>query len=100
MSDTPDMLIQLGNQARREGRTSDARQFYSQAANLCRAAGDRKLLASSLVGLGELERGLKNRAAREEGAGSFRILTAQTSHPNPDAPYETVARPRQPPYNQ
>ncbi len=66
MSKSADELISLGYQSRREGRPQDAKTFFSQAVELCRASGDRCLLASALTGLGQIERDLKNRATALE----------------------------------
>jgi tetratricopeptide (TPR) repeat protein len=61
MSKSADELIALGYQSRREGRSQDAKVFFSQAVELCRQSGDRSLLASALTGLGQIECDLKNR---------------------------------------
>jgi tetratricopeptide (TPR) repeat protein len=68
MGRNPNELITLGYQARREGRLEDARRFFAEAVELCRAAraGDASLLASALMGLGQIERDLKNRDAALE----------------------------------
>lgn len=58
-----DELIRLGDQARREGRLDAARQRFSESVELCRENGKSLLLASSLAGLGQIERDLKNRQA-------------------------------------
>jgi tetratricopeptide (TPR) repeat protein len=63
MTPTPDELIRSGYQARREGRLADARAVFSESVDLCRAGRDQRLLANSLVGLGQIERDLKNTAA-------------------------------------
>src|ERR1700751_6138903 len=63
MRNSPDELIASGYQARREGRLEAAKKFFSESVVLCRASGsnDPPLLASSLAGLGQIERDLKNR---------------------------------------
>ena len=61
MSKSADELIALGYQSRREGRLQDAKASCTQAVELCRESGDRSLLASTLTGLGQIERDLKNR---------------------------------------
>jgi len=63
MPNTPDDLIALGYHARREGRLHDAKNFFSQSVALSRETGDQSALASSLTGLGQIERDLKNRQA-------------------------------------
>jgi tetratricopeptide (TPR) repeat protein len=68
MDRTPDQMIASAYQARREGRLEDARKLFSESAELCREAGsgDPSLLASSMAGLGQIERDLKNRPAALE----------------------------------
>ena len=68
MGRTPDELITLGYQARREARLEDARRFFAEAVDLCRPSGtdNDSLLASALTGLGQIERDLKNRSAALE----------------------------------
>ncbi len=58
-----DELIRSGYEARQEGRLDAARQRFSDSVQLCRADGNSSLLASSLAGLGQIERDLKNREA-------------------------------------
>ena len=62
MGQTPDQLIAMGYQARRDHRPEDAKRFFSEAVERCRASGsgDGSLLASALIGLGQIERDLKN----------------------------------------
>jgi tetratricopeptide (TPR) repeat protein len=60
---SPEELIRSGYQARREGRLAEAREIFSQAVELCRRNTDQHSLASSLVGLGQIERDLKNAQA-------------------------------------
>jgi tetratricopeptide (TPR) repeat protein len=60
MPATPDELIRSGYQARREGRLTDARAVFSESVRLSRAKPDQQWLASSLAGLGQIERDLKN----------------------------------------
>ena len=58
---TPDELIPLGYQARREGRLQDAREIFSESVRLSREAANPPALAASLTGLGQIERDLNNR---------------------------------------
>src|SRR3974390_2787672 len=60
---SPDELIRMGYQARREGRLAEAKNIFSEAVRLCRETGDQSLLAASLAGLGQIERDLKNTPA-------------------------------------
>lgn len=60
---TPDELIAMGYQARRAGRLAQAQDIFSKAVGLCRETDDVPLLASSLSGLGQIERDLKNTRA-------------------------------------
>lgn len=60
---TPNELIPLGYQARREGRLAEAREIFSEAVRLSREAANPSALAASLTGLGQIERDLKNRSA-------------------------------------
>lgn len=54
----PKALIELGYQARREHRLSDAGQGFVAAVRLCREGNDSVLLARALTGLGQIERDL------------------------------------------
>src|SRR5215470_8253859 len=63
MSDASDELIALGYQARKEGRLQQAREIFTEAVGLCRSGADQSALASSLVGLGQIERDFKNNRA-------------------------------------
>ena len=60
MSNAPDTLITLAYEARREGRSQDAKQLFDKAVKFCRAAADQAMLAKSLTGLAQIERDLKN----------------------------------------
>ena len=60
MAYTPEDLIRQGYQSRREGRLTEAREIFSESVGLCRGADDQQWLASSLVGLGQIERDLRN----------------------------------------
>jgi uncharacterized protein HemY len=62
MSNTPDTLIRLGYEARREERLEDAKRLFAEAVEFCRGAADQALLARSLTGLGQIERDLKHDA--------------------------------------
>jgi len=53
----------MGYQARRESRLPRARQVFGEAVALCRETNNQSLLASSLIGLGQIERDLKNHEA-------------------------------------
>jgi uncharacterized protein HemY len=53
---TPDALIKLGYQARRERRADEARHCFAEAVDLCREGNDAVLLAQALTGLGQIER--------------------------------------------
>jgi len=56
----------MGYQARRDGRLTEAWEIFSESVALCRGADDQQLLASSLVGLGQIERDLgKSEAATQ-----------------------------------
>lgn len=76
MTSRPTELIKLGYQARRERRLEEAKRLFSEAVGLCRGASDDSLLASSLTGLGQIERDLvNNRAALQhygEAVGIYR----------------------------
>lgn len=63
VQETPDKLIPLGYQARREGRLEEARKIFSESVRLSREAANSPALAASLTGLGQIERDLKNRDA-------------------------------------
>ncbi|MBZ5687915.1 MAG: tetratricopeptide repeat protein [Acidobacteriia bacterium] len=63
MTQTPDDLIRLGYQARREKRLADAKRIFLESVELCREAANQSLLAGSLVGLGQIERDLKDTRA-------------------------------------
>jgi tetratricopeptide (TPR) repeat protein len=63
MSNTAAELIQLGNKARKDRQLEDARRFFSESVGLCRASSDPLALASSLTGLGQIERDLNNNSA-------------------------------------
>ena len=78
MSKNPEVLIRLGYEARREKRLENAKQFFAEAVEFCRAAADQEVLARSLTGLGQIERDLKNNAQAlqhyEEAASIYRSL--------------------------
>lgn len=61
-----DELVASGYQARKNGRSQDAKAFFSQAVELCREADDKPLLARALSGLGQIERDLQNRGVAIE----------------------------------
>ncbi len=63
MAGTPNNLITLGYEARRNGRLQQAKDFFSESLGLSRSGNDRSGLASSLTGLGQIERDLKNHRA-------------------------------------
>lgn len=56
MSEPIQSLLAEGAQARREGRSADARAAYAEAAALSRQAGDTALLVQSLKGFGQILR--------------------------------------------
>lgn len=58
-----DDLIRLGYQARREGRLAEARELFSESVRTCRENDDWDALASSIVGLGQIERDLRDTEA-------------------------------------
>jgi tetratricopeptide (TPR) repeat protein len=60
MQGTPNELITLGYQARKEGRPKEARKIFTESVRLSREAANPSLLAASLTGLGQIERDLKN----------------------------------------
>ncbi|HTS34656.1 MAG TPA: tetratricopeptide repeat protein [Candidatus Solibacter sp.] len=60
LQNTPETLIPLGYQARRESRLDEARQIFSESVRLSREAANPTALAASLAGLGQIERDLKN----------------------------------------
>lgn len=60
MAYTPEELIASGYKARKERHPNQAREIFSEAVRLSRKAADSSLLASSLVGLGQIERDLAN----------------------------------------
>jgi tetratricopeptide (TPR) repeat protein len=60
MSNAADTLITLGYEARREGRSQDAKKIFDKAVRFCRGAADQAMLARSLAGLAQIERDLKN----------------------------------------
>ena len=60
MPHSPEELIRLGFEARRETRLHEARRIFSESVGLCRQLDDRPLLASSLAGFGQIERDLEN----------------------------------------
>jgi len=78
MTSTPQTLLDEGYQARRDGRSADARTHFGAALETAREAGDRALVARSLAGLGQAERDLGNLdAARkhyQDAAGFYRAL--------------------------
>jgi tetratricopeptide (TPR) repeat protein len=79
MSNNPDTVIRLGYDARREKRLEDAKQLFAEAVECCRvAAAEQAALARSLIGLGQIERDLKNNAQAlqhyEEAANIYRRL--------------------------
>jgi tetratricopeptide (TPR) repeat protein len=49
-------LLSRGYEARCEKRLADAKQWFTSAAERCRKANDRPLLAEALCGLGQIER--------------------------------------------
>lgn len=55
---TPNELIASGYIARRERRLEQARELFTEAVRLSRKTADSSLLASSLIGLGQMERDL------------------------------------------
>jgi tetratricopeptide (TPR) repeat protein len=57
---TPEELIASGYKLRKERRPEEAHEIFSEAVQLSRKAINPALLASSLVGLGQIERDLKN----------------------------------------
>ena len=63
MAYTPEDLIRQGYQARRDGHLAKAKEIFSESVGLCRGANGQQWLASSLAGLGQIERDLKNTAA-------------------------------------
>jgi tetratricopeptide (TPR) repeat protein len=52
----PEDLIAAGYEARREQRAGDAEVAFAEAARLAEAAGDRRLLARALTGMGQMAR--------------------------------------------
>jgi tetratricopeptide (TPR) repeat protein len=57
---TPEKLIASGYKLRKELRPEEAHEIFLEAVRLSRKAVDPALLASSLIGLGQIERDLKN----------------------------------------
>ncbi len=57
---TPAEWISNGSQARRDQRLDDARNCFSEALNLSGALGDKLQTAQAHIGLGQIERDLKN----------------------------------------
>jgi len=78
MSNTPNALIKLGYEARREHRLEDARRLFAEAVELSRSAADQAVLARSLTGLGQIERDLNNKVQAlehyREAANIYRSL--------------------------
>src|ERR1051326_2074817 len=61
MPNTPNDLIAAGYLARRQGRPQQAKEAFVESVGWCRGRTDQVLLlASALVGLGQVERDLKN----------------------------------------
>ena len=63
MSSALEELIASGYKGRKEGLPERAKEVFSEAVRLSRKAADRLLLASSLIGLGQIERDLDNKNA-------------------------------------
>lgn len=59
----PHDLIPLGDEAHGEGRLEEARLFFSLSVRAAREGVDRGALTTSLIGLGKVERDLKNNRA-------------------------------------
>lgn len=78
MGDTPETLLRLGYQARREDRLADAKAHFSDAVDLCREAGDSGMLARAFCGLGQIESDLHETSDAlshyEEAAAIYRTL--------------------------
>ena len=62
MSNPAAELVERGYEARGEKRLADAKTCFAQAAERCRKANDRLLLAQALSGLGQIERDMGNSA--------------------------------------
>jgi len=63
MSSALEELIASGYKARKERRTEQAKEIFSEAVRLSRNAADPLLLASALTGLGQIERDRDNNNA-------------------------------------
>ena len=74
----PDLLIESGYEARRDGRLPDALRYFAEAVSSCRMEHNHEALARSLTGLGQIERDLGNRDAAirhyEEAVALYRDL--------------------------
>src|SRR5215467_13621045 len=81
MSHTPEELIQLGYQCRREGRLREAKRRFAESVELCRGGTDPTLLAGSLIGLGQIERDLKNNEAAVQHYSEAIALYRSSGHP-------------------
>ena len=60
MATNSGILLTRAYEARRERRLDDAKQFFAEAIELCRATGDEKSLAQALAGMGQIERDLQD----------------------------------------
>jgi len=60
MADSIDHLIKMGYRARKEGRLQEAKEAFNEAVELSRASSVPLFLATSLAGLGQIERDLHN----------------------------------------
>jgi tetratricopeptide (TPR) repeat protein len=81
MPDTPDELIRLGYHARREHRLHEAKEMFSRSVALCRGTDDAVSLAASLVGLGQIERDLKNKPAALQSYKEAVDIYRSQAHP-------------------
>jgi tetratricopeptide (TPR) repeat protein len=80
MANTPDELVALGYQARREKRLQDAKNLFSESVALSRQTDDQPALASSLVGLGQIEHDLNNlRAAAQHYQEAVDIYRSESN---------------------
>ena len=80
MSSAVEELIASGYEARKERRPEQAKEVFAEAVRLSRKAADPLLLASSLTGLGQIERDLdNNNAALQHYREAVEILKGEPS---------------------